>query len=74
MGSPSTEEGRDPDELQHKQRIGRTFAIAAKSVTVEQYRKFKPRYGMGEIEHGHARPTVRSSARTGIRRPPTATG
>jgi formylglycine-generating enzyme required for sulfatase activity len=50
MGSPSTEEGRDSDELQHKKRIGRTFAIAAQAVTVEQYRKFKPAYGIGEIE------------------------
>jgi hypothetical protein len=50
MGSPSTEEGRVPIELQHKQRIGRTFAIAAEAVTVEQYRKFEPRYGVGEIE------------------------
>jgi formylglycine-generating enzyme required for sulfatase activity len=50
MGSPSTEERWDPTELQHKQRIGRMFAIAAKSVTLEQYRKFEPRYGVGEIE------------------------
>jgi eukaryotic-like serine/threonine-protein kinase len=50
MGSPPTEEGQDSDELQHKMRIGRTFAIAAKAVTVEQYRKFKPSYSMGEME------------------------
>ena len=50
MGSPSTEQGRDSDEPQHKRRIGRTFAIAAKAVTVEQYRKFKPSYVMGEME------------------------
>ena len=50
MGSPSTEEGRNPNELQHKQRIGRTFALAAKPVTLEQYRKFDPRYGLHQIE------------------------
>src|SRR5262249_11478008 len=40
MGSPSTEADREDDERQHKKRIGRTFALAAKSVTVEQYRRF----------------------------------
>jgi serine/threonine protein kinase/formylglycine-generating enzyme required for sulfatase activity len=51
MGSPPTEDGRNAArEVQHKRRIGRTFAIAAKAVTVEQYRKFQPRYGTGEIE------------------------
>jgi formylglycine-generating enzyme required for sulfatase activity len=50
MGSPSTEEGHTPVELPHQQRIGRTFAIAAKAVTLEQYRKFAPGYGVGEIE------------------------
>ena len=40
MGSPTTEAGRHDDENQHKKRIGRTFALAAKSVTVEQYRQF----------------------------------
>ena len=47
MGSPPTEAGRLPEETQHKKRIGRTFALAAKSVTLEQYRKFKARYGIG---------------------------
>jgi serine/threonine protein kinase/formylglycine-generating enzyme required for sulfatase activity len=50
MGSPETEAGRLPGENPHKRRIGRTFALAAKPVTVEQYRKFKPRYGIGQIE------------------------
>ena len=44
MGSPPTEAGRDDDETQHKERIGRTFALAAKSVTVEQYRQFDKGY------------------------------
>ena len=44
MGSPPTEKDRGEGETQHKKRIGRTFAIAAKSVTVEQYRKFDGGY------------------------------
>jgi formylglycine-generating enzyme required for sulfatase activity len=42
MGSPSTEEGRGEDELQHMERIGRTFALAATPVTVEQFSRFRP--------------------------------
>jgi formylglycine-generating enzyme required for sulfatase activity len=41
-GSPTTEEARQPEESQHKQRIARTFAIAATSVTEEQYIRFLP--------------------------------
>src|SRR5439155_9281669 len=41
MGSPLTEAGRAPLELLHRQRIGRTFDIAAKEVTVEQFLKFR---------------------------------
>jgi len=44
MGSPPTEADRDDDEEQHKLRIGQTFALAAKSVTVEQYRQFDKSY------------------------------
>lgn len=40
MGSPSTEAGRSDDERQHRQRIGRTFALATKSVTIEQFLRF----------------------------------
>jgi eukaryotic-like serine/threonine-protein kinase len=50
MGSPPTEEGRQAVELQAKKRIDRTFALAANSVTVEQYRKFDAHYGIDEIE------------------------
>jgi formylglycine-generating enzyme required for sulfatase activity len=50
MGSPPTEAGREPAETQHKMRIGRTFVLAAKPVTVAEYRKFEPRYGVGHIE------------------------
>jgi formylglycine-generating enzyme required for sulfatase activity len=46
MGSPATEAGRDggPEgraELQHRKQIGRTFAIASKEVTVEQFLRFR---------------------------------
>jgi formylglycine-generating enzyme required for sulfatase activity len=40
MGSPPTEEGRQSHESQHQSRIGRTFALAAKSVTVREFRRF----------------------------------
>jgi formylglycine-generating enzyme required for sulfatase activity len=41
MGSPAGENGRRPEaESQHGRRIGRTFAIATKPVTVEQFRLF----------------------------------
>ncbi len=49
MGSPSTEEGRMPAETQHQRRIGRTFALAAKSVTVAQYRRLATGYSAAEI-------------------------
>jgi formylglycine-generating enzyme required for sulfatase activity len=41
MGSPPTEPGRFDYELLHQKRIGRTFAIAATPVTVEQFLKFR---------------------------------
>ncbi len=50
MGSPPTEAGRFGSETRHWRRIGRTFAISAKSVTVAEYRKFNALYGKGEIE------------------------
>ena len=40
MGSPSTEDGRNPNELQHQRRIGRTFVLAAKPVTMRDFRQF----------------------------------
>jgi formylglycine-generating enzyme required for sulfatase activity len=40
MGSPPTEEGRQAGESQHQRRIGRTFALAAKAVTVREFRRF----------------------------------
>ena len=43
-GSPLLEVGRFNTEPQHQARIRRRFAIAAKSVTVEQYQKFDEEY------------------------------
>jgi formylglycine-generating enzyme required for sulfatase activity len=41
MGSPPTKGGRQlPESPQHKRRIGRTFALAAKPVTVREFRRF----------------------------------
>jgi formylglycine-generating enzyme required for sulfatase activity len=47
MGSPRTEAERaggpeNPTERQHRRRIGRTFALASKEVTVAQFRDFRP--------------------------------
>jgi formylglycine-generating enzyme required for sulfatase activity len=44
MGSPPAEAARDSDEQQHWKRIGRTFAFAAKPVTVKQYLAFRKEY------------------------------
>jgi serine/threonine protein kinase/formylglycine-generating enzyme required for sulfatase activity len=49
MGSPPTEAGREDGEIQHERRIGRTFALAAKSVTVDQYRRFAKDYQLPEV-------------------------
>jgi formylglycine-generating enzyme required for sulfatase activity len=40
MGSPPDEPNRVPDEIRHRRRISRRFAIAAKEVTREQYGRF----------------------------------
>jgi serine/threonine protein kinase/formylglycine-generating enzyme required for sulfatase activity/tetratricopeptide (TPR) repeat protein len=52
MGSPPTEEGREGaiggQELRHWQRIGRSFAIASKEVTVEQFRRFRKHHPLAE--------------------------
>lgn len=44
MGSPPTESGRYDCESQHMKRIRRTFALASKSVTNEQYCRFEEGY------------------------------
>jgi formylglycine-generating enzyme required for sulfatase activity len=41
------------DELLHRRRIGRTFAVATKVVTVEQFRKFLK--ANPEVRHGYPR-------------------
>jgi len=40
MGSPSTEQDRRSVEYLHRKRIGRSFAIATKEVTVRQFQEF----------------------------------
>ena len=40
MGSPEGEADRDQDEIPHRARIGRSFAIATRPVTVAQYARF----------------------------------
>jgi len=40
MESPTTEKGRKEPETRHKTRIGRTFSVSARNVTLEQYRRF----------------------------------
>jgi serine/threonine protein kinase/formylglycine-generating enzyme required for sulfatase activity len=49
MGAPPTETGRFGNEAQHKERIGRTFAIAKKLVTWAEYQRFDPRDLLPEI-------------------------
>jgi formylglycine-generating enzyme required for sulfatase activity len=49
MGSPPTEKSRQSIEPQHRKRINRTFALAAKSVTVEQYHLFDKRYALPAV-------------------------
>src|SRR5262249_47659709 len=44
MGSPPTEVGREAGEGQHRKRIGRTVALAAHPVTLEQYRRLYPSF------------------------------
>jgi serine/threonine protein kinase/formylglycine-generating enzyme required for sulfatase activity len=49
MGSPPSEEGRSQEELQHRKRIGRTFAVAAAPVTKEQFLRFLPNFYHNEM-------------------------
>ncbi len=45
LGSPLSEPGRiEVNEPPHRKRIGRTFAIATKEVTVAEYLRFSPKY------------------------------
>jgi formylglycine-generating enzyme required for sulfatase activity len=46
IGSPTGEPGRDPkDESAHPVRIGRSFALSSKEVTMKQFRRFDPDFG-----------------------------
>ena len=54
MGSPSTEAGREGEaegttEKQHRRRIDRTFALAAKDVTVEQFLRFRKNHEYSKL-------------------------
>jgi formylglycine-generating enzyme required for sulfatase activity len=40
MGSPPTEADRSPNERRHRRRIGRSFAVGTKEVTVAEFRRF----------------------------------
>jgi len=48
MGSPTSEKDHLNEEVLHKRRIGRSFAIASKAVTVAQYRRFNKDYAFTE--------------------------
>jgi formylglycine-generating enzyme required for sulfatase activity len=52
MGSPSGELDRKPDEIQHRRRIGRSFAIASKLVTVRQFQQFLKENPQVESNYG----------------------
>ena len=73
MGSPPTEAGRQDHETQHKERIGRTFALAAKPVTVEQFRQFEQDVPTSAL-YATDMADFRSWALAGTRRRNTATG
>jgi formylglycine-generating enzyme required for sulfatase activity/serine/threonine protein kinase/tetratricopeptide (TPR) repeat protein len=53
MGSPGSEPGRFADEKQHRRRIGRSFALATKAVTVEQFQEFLRAHP--EVKHNYHR-------------------
>ena len=44
MGSPVSEVDRSANELQHKSKIGRSFEISNKAVTLTQYKQFDAKY------------------------------
>ena len=44
MGSPIDEADRQPGETPHRRRIAHGFAIAAKEVTVEQFKRLMPAF------------------------------
>jgi serine/threonine protein kinase/formylglycine-generating enzyme required for sulfatase activity len=42
-----------PNDAQIRKRIGRTFAIAAKPVTLEQFLRFQPKFAVNHSRHVH---------------------
>jgi formylglycine-generating enzyme required for sulfatase activity len=54
MGSPGSEAERNPDEVLHKRRIGRSFAIVAKEVTVAEFKRFQPGFGHSHMHRAPA--------------------
>jgi formylglycine-generating enzyme required for sulfatase activity len=53
MGSPTTEPERFENEELHRQRIGRSFAVATRKVTVEQFQRFLKAHP--EVEHKYSK-------------------
>ncbi|NND99995.1 MAG: formylglycine-generating enzyme family protein, partial [Pirellulaceae bacterium] len=53
MGSPNTERGRSSFENLHRKQIPRSFALASKEVTVEQFQKFLQE--TPSIKHAYAK-------------------
>jgi serine/threonine protein kinase/formylglycine-generating enzyme required for sulfatase activity len=69
MGSPESEPDRNPNESEHRCRIGRRFAISAQEVTKAQYRTFQQAVkGFDLANHPVLRQIVRTddSPQTGI--------
>jgi formylglycine-generating enzyme required for sulfatase activity len=64
MGSPASEEGWGANESQHTRRIGRTFALAAKAVTVREFRRFLKENKLEEwfAANGEAAPIMKQSS------------
>jgi formylglycine-generating enzyme required for sulfatase activity len=55
MGSPATEDGRLGEEVQYRRRIGRTFALAARPVTVREFHRFlQAQPGLAKLFKGDA--------------------
>jgi len=60
MGSPKDDDAATLNDPLHPKRIGRTYAIADKAVTVEQFRAFQPDYALpGKFQRDPAQPAVR---------------
>jgi serine/threonine protein kinase/formylglycine-generating enzyme required for sulfatase activity len=51
MGSPLLEVGHKSYEVPHRRRISRSFAIAARPVTVEEFQRYRTDRGLGNNDH-----------------------